>query len=212
SSTAGNFTPNSVEEKNVNTLMGLLPRNLSPWGFSSALTRTYPSMFFGIAQCRGDVNSLECNKCVVNASIEIRKSCPYNKGAVIWYDNCMLKYLDRCFFGQINNKNKFYLLNVANLSNDPVLFNTKVKGLLSKLAIQGASTRKLYAIGETKLDTFTNLYGLAQCNQDLSNKVCKTCLDQAISELPNCCDGKRGWRVVSGSCNVRYEICPFINS
>lgn len=212
STTAGNFTPNTVYEKNLNTLLGSLQSDVSPSGFSSAATRIYPSKFFGVALCRGDVNSSDCNTCVVDASAEIRKRCPYSNGAVIWYDNCLLKYSDQSFFGQIDNQNKFYMWNLANISNDPTLFNQKVKGLLSKLADQGASTSKLYAAGEMKLDTFTNLYGLAQCTQDLSSKDCKVCLDEAISELPNCCDGKQGGRVVGGSCNVRYEIYPFVNS
>ncbi|KNA06697.1 hypothetical protein SOVF_178630 [Spinacia oleracea] len=210
SSSAGSFSPNSVYVKTLNTLLGSLQTGIvTPSGFSRAAIH---KKLFGIALCRGDVNSTECNTCVVDASAEIRKRCPYNKGAIIWYDNCFLKYLDHNFFGQIDIQNKFELVNVANISNNPTLFNQKVKGLLSNLADQGSRSRVLYAAGETKLDTFTNLYGLAQCTQDLSSKDCKICLDEAISELPSCCDGRQGGRVVGGSCNVRYEVYPFLNS
>lgn len=44
----------------------------------------------------------------------------------------------------------------------------------------------------------------------LSSVDCENFLDDAISEIPNCCDGKKGGRVVGGSCNVRYEIYLFI--
>ncbi|XP_047336129.1 cysteine-rich repeat secretory protein 38-like [Impatiens glandulifera] len=40
---------------------------------------------------------------------------------------------------------------------------------------------------------------------------CKKCLDGVIDELPSCCDGKEGGRVVGASCNIRYEIYPFVN-
>ncbi|XP_021848039.2 cysteine-rich repeat secretory protein 38-like [Spinacia oleracea] len=212
SSTTGNFTSNTIYEKNLNTLLGNLERDISPLGFSHAVSRIRPSWFFGISLCRGDVKSPKCNACVRHASIELRKICPYNKGAIIWYDDCLLKYLDQSFFGKIDTKNKFYLLNVANVSHDPNLFNQNVKGLLSKLALESANTKERFSFGSMKLDTFTNLYGSTQCTQDLSNKACKICLDEAIRELPNCCYGKRGGRIIGGSCNMRYELYPFVNS
>ncbi|XP_021856755.2 cysteine-rich repeat secretory protein 38-like [Spinacia oleracea] len=212
SSTSGNFTSNTIYEKNLNALLGALERDISPLGFSRAVSRMHPSWFFGIALCRGDVKSSKCNACVRDASIELRKSCPYNKGATIWYDNCLLKYLDQSFFGKIDTKNKIYLLNVANVSHDPNVFNQNVKTLLSKLALESAKTKEFFSFGKMKLDAFTNLYGSTQCTQDLTNKACKFCLDEAIRELPNCCYGKRGARVMGGSCNVRYELYPFVNS
>ena len=63
----------------------------------------------------------------------LHKRCAYNKGAIIWYDNCLLKYLNTDFFHQIDNQNKFFMWNVKNVSN-PTTFNNKTKELLSKLA------------------------------------------------------------------------------
>ncbi|KAB2603226.1 cysteine-rich repeat secretory protein 38-like [Pyrus ussuriensis x Pyrus communis] len=121
--------------------------------------------------------------------------CPSRKGAIIWYDHCLLKYSDVSFFGQIDTNNRFYLYNVQEVENGTV-FNKKVKELLS----------------EVPLDTFTTLYGLAQCTRDLSGVDCKKCLDSAIGELPNCCNAKRGGRAVGGSCNVRFELYPIVST
>jgi hypothetical protein len=76
--------------------------------------------------------------------------------------------------------------------------------LLSVLPNMAASDIPKHAAGELEL------YGLAQCTQDLSGVDCQKCLDGAIGELRNCCNGKRGGRVVGGSCNVRYELYPFV--
>ncbi|KAI3868641.1 hypothetical protein MKX03_013151 [Papaver bracteatum] len=67
---------------------------------------------------------------------------------------------------------------------------------------------KLFATGEMALRGYSDekLYGLVQCSRDLSSSDCKKCLDDAVSHLPNCCDGKRGGRVIGGSCNIRYEL------
>jgi len=83
---------------------------------------------------------------------------------------------------------------------------------LTQLANKAKATPKLYATGGMELGESTKLYGLVQCTRDLSSAVCKKCLDGIIGELPSCCDGKEGGRVVSGSCNFRYEIYPFVNA
>ncbi|KAJ6991295.1 cysteine-rich repeat secretory protein 38-like [Populus alba x Populus x berolinensis] len=88
----------------------------------------------------------------------------------------------------------------------------KTKELLTQLANKVQATPKLYETGEMELGESTKLYGLVQCTRDLSSAVCKKCLDGIIGELPSCCDGKEGGRVVSGSCNFRYEIYPFVNA
>jgi hypothetical protein len=170
-----------------------------------------PVQAYGLALCRGDASTSDCKTCVVEAGSEIRKRCPYNKAAIIWYDNCLLKYSNKGFFGQIDNGNKFYMWNV-NAVSEPVPFNEKTKELLTQLANKAKATPKLYATGGMELGESTKLYGLVQCTRDLSSAVCKKCLDGIIGELPSCCDGKEGGRVVSGSCNFRYEIYPFVNA
>ncbi|KAK7858501.1 cysteine-rich repeat secretory protein 38 [Quercus suber] len=132
-------------------------------------------------------------------------------GAIIWYDNCLLKYSNKDFSGQIDNENWFSLLNVQNVS-EPTIFNQQTRELLSQLAKDASFTTKKYAIGELELGKSTKLYGLAQCTWDLSTVECLQCLDDAIGQLPGCCDGKEGGRVVGGSCNIRYEIYPFISA
>ena len=112
-------------------------------------------------------------------------------------------------FGQIDNTNKFYMWNLQNVS-DPAEFNYKTKDLLTQLANEASVSPKSYATGELKLGESKKLYGLTQCTRDLSSADCKKCLNDAISELPTCCDEKEGVRVVGGSCNFGYEIYPFV--
>ncbi|KAH0706730.1 hypothetical protein KY289_011806 [Solanum tuberosum] len=107
--------------------------------------------------------------------------------------------------------NKFYMWNVRVVKN-PKYFNAKTKELLGNLAANAYKTSNLYATGEMEIEENKKLYGLVQCTRDLSNEDCKKCLDGIINELPSCCDGKEGGRVISGSCNFIYEIYPFINT
>ncbi|KAJ4729980.1 Cysteine-rich repeat secretory protein [Melia azedarach] len=210
-SSSENFTANDPYEANLDKLMGYLDYQTPTTGFGKGAVGKEPSRTYGLALCRGDVSNSDCKNCVVDAGSEIRKRCPYNKAAIIWYDYCLLKYTDKGFFGQIDNKNKFYMWNLRVVS-EPESFNQKTRELLSQLAGEAYATPKLYAVGEMQLSKSERLYGLTQCTRDLSSADCKKCLDGIIGELPSCCDGKEGGRVVSGSCNFRYEIYPFVNN
>ncbi|PON48524.1 Gnk2-like domain containing protein [Parasponia andersonii] len=211
-----NFTANSPFAANLNELINnRLPIKVPPTGFGVSSTgQGGDSQVNGLGLCRGDVTTENCKACVVDAAKELQQRCPYNKGAVIWYDNCLLKYSDEYFIGQIDSRNRFYMWNVQDVK-DPESFNPKVKELLSGLSNEASKTSRLYSTGELEFAAAgpdSKLYGLAQCTRDLKGIDCKKCLDDAISELPNCCTGKRGGRVVGGSCYVRYELYPIVHS
>lgn len=210
-SSSENYTAHGPFEINLNLLMGSLSFKAPPTGFGLGSVGKTPDRVNGLAQCRGDVSTKDCETCVVDANVEIRKLCPNNKEAIIWYDFCLLKYSNVEFFGKIDNKYSFSLYNVQNAS-DPTSFNQKTKELVSSLAEEAYHSPVLFASGELKLNESEKLYGQAQCTRDLSSTDCKKCLDDAISKLPTCCDGKRGGRIVGGSCNFGYELYPFINA
>ncbi|KAL3754520.1 hypothetical protein ACJRO7_001716 [Eucalyptus globulus] len=177
-STSENFTAGSPFKSNLNKLTSFL------------YTKT-PSSGFSLGS--GDTSPSDCKACVADAGTEIRQRCPRNKRAIIWYDNCMFKYLDTDLSGQIDNANKFYMRNLNNLVEEAY------------------TVPKLYATREMGLEDKMKLYGLVQCTRDLSAIECKECLEGAIGKLPSYCNGKEGGRVVGGSCNFRYEIYPFVN-
>ncbi|KAF7116592.1 hypothetical protein RHSIM_RhsimUnG0023600 [Rhododendron simsii] len=210
-SSSGNFAANGPYEANLNTLMSYLYLTAPLTGFASGSVGQSYNQANGLALCRGDVNTTDCRSCLAEAGSEIRTLCPYNEAAIIWYDECELKYSNLDFFGKIDNENKFYMWNLKNVS-DPIYFNENTKELLRKLAEEAYGSPKMYASGELKIGEDEKLYGLVQCTRDLSSIDCKKCIDEAISELPSCCDGKEGGRVMGGSCNARYEIYPFVNA
>ncbi|GAB4842812.1 hypothetical protein Ancab_012789 [Ancistrocladus abbreviatus] len=132
------------------------------------------------------------------------------RGAIIWYDYCLLKYLDQDFFGKIDDHNKFNLFSGAVASN-PNSFNEKTKSFLTQLSQNASATGRYYATGLSGVvDGSTRLYGLAQCTWDLSSENCMQCLSEIISELPSCCNGKLGARVFYGSCYIRFETYNFL--
>ncbi|KAG7578219.1 Gnk2-homologous domain [Arabidopsis thaliana x Arabidopsis arenosa] len=208
----GSFTSKSPYESNLNNLFPQLSYKVPSTGFATSSAGITPDNVNGLALCRGDASSSDCSSCLATAIPEIRQRCPSNKAGIIWYDNCLVKYSSTNFFGKIDFENKFYLYNVNNVS-DPSTFNTQTKALLTKLTKKATTgdNEKLFATGEKNIGK-KKLYGLVQCTRDLKSVDCKACLNGIIGELPNCCDGKEGGRVVGGSCNFGYEIYPFVKT
>ena len=93
-----------------------------------------------------------------------------------------------------------YLVNVNN-ETEVDQFNQVLGNLMSNLkdeASLGYSYRK-YATDNATATNFQTLYGMVQCTPDLSQQDCFDCLDRAVSQIPNCCNGKIGGRVLTPS-------------
>ncbi|KAL8511152.1 hypothetical protein ACS0TY_017831 [Phlomoides rotata] len=211
-STSKKFITNSPYQKNLHIILGDLYFKTPPKGFGLSSLGQYQDQAYGLSLCRGDVSTKDCTTCLVEASSTITKSCPTNKEAIIWYDDCYLKYSDKDFFGKIDNQNKFYMWNTRNVSHNVDEFNEKTKELLKYLGGYAYETSKMYAKGEVGINEGDEkIYGMVQCSRDVSRNDCRKCVHDAVSELPLCCEGKKGGRVVGGSCNIRYEIYPFLN-
>ncbi|KAL6514288.1 hypothetical protein OROMI_034351 [Orobanche minor] len=176
-SSSENFTSNSRYHTNLNKVITYLNYQSPPTGFGKGAIHdpTPNSQAYGVALCRGDASVSDCKTCIADSSSEILKRCPYNKAAIIWYDNCLFKYTNRDFFGRIDDRNKFYMWNLRVVA-EPVSFNRKTNELLNRLAKEAYAAPKLYAVGETDLGSEKKLYGLTQCTRDLSRVDCNKCL------------------------------------
>ncbi|WRX26154.1 Serine-threonine/tyrosine-protein kinase [Theobroma cacao] len=56
---------------------------------------------YSLFLCRGDVSSDVCQDCVSNATQTLTQRCPSDKSAIIWYDQCMLRYSNINIFGLV---------------------------------------------------------------------------------------------------------------
>ncbi|PNY15656.1 cysteine-rich receptor-like protein kinase [Trifolium pratense] len=107
----------------------------------------------------------------------------------------------------------FYMANVNNVTHADQ-FNRALGNLMKKLKEKAASSndsRVKYATGnetDTSLN-FQTIYGLVQCTPDLSFQDCTSCLEDAIYEIPSCCNNKMGGRFFKPSCKIRFESSLF---
>ncbi|XP_058092234.1 cysteine-rich receptor-like protein kinase 10 isoform X2 [Magnolia sinica] len=211
-STTSNYTTNSAFETNLNLLLSSLSSNASRSGFFNDTSGDDPDRVYGLVLCRGDATPDRCQSCATIASQGVIQACPSSKNGTIWYIYCMLRYSNVRFFSALDNSTVRYEGNAQNVS-DPDHFNQVLIGVMSNIseaAASGNSTR-MFATGDGNLTSVQRVYGLVQCTEDLSRSDCNLCLRSAIADIPTCCDGKQGGKVLRLSCNLRFEIYPFFD-
>ncbi|KAH7837724.1 hypothetical protein Vadar_017248 [Vaccinium darrowii] len=191
---------NTGYKTNLTILLGSLPSK-------AALNSFYNGTFNGIFSfylCRGDGTSDLCQNCVKNASQEIQNLCPSNNQAIIWYAQCMLSYNNSNFFGLEQTYPRIALFNRNSTSPD----DTAVAlSFMYTLVSKAPFTDMMFSVGESGVGGGGSQprYGLAQCRRDISSGACSDCLGQLMGAIDQCCQGKRGWRVLAPSCYLRYE-------
>lgn len=209
------FTANSTYQANLNTLLSSLSSNatVNNGGFYNISAGRDPDDVYGLFLCRGDSSSDVCQNCVTLAAQDIVQRCPVEKVAIVWYDQCLLRYSNESFFSTMRESPKVFMWNTQNIS-DQTRFNGILGNTMKDAAAEAANVRsgaKKFAVKQANFTAFQTLYTLSQCTPDLSSSDCVTCLQGAISDLPSCCGGKQGGRVLSPSCNIRYEVYSFYN-
>ncbi|CAL5205961.1 unnamed protein product [Lathyrus oleraceus] len=209
SNNKANFTTNSTYHKNLNTLLTTLTSNTDiNYGFYNFSFGENNNRVYSIGLCRGDLLPNDCRRCLSGSRTNLTSICPNQREAIFWSEDerCMLRYSDRLILGVMEDVPMFYSNNL-NDSVDVNLSNEVVTSLLDNLtsrAVKGDSRTK-YAAGSLPGPRYEVIYGLVQCTPDLSENDCNSCLVENLQQIPGCCKGKIGGRVVRPSCNMRFE-------
>lgn len=210
------FTPNSTYQSNLNLLFSDLISNATrDGGFYNSSVGQDPrhDVAYGSFLCRGDLTPGNCQSCVTTAARDVQEQyCPTEKVVVIWYDDCMLRYSNISYFGNMDEIPGFSLWNPQNITDPAGTFAELVGNTMKDVVAAAAAANDKFATREANFSAFQSLYSLAQCTPDLSSLDCNRCLDGAVGLLPTCCTGKQGGRVLYPSCNVRYETYRFYTS
>ncbi|XP_058072843.1 cysteine-rich receptor-like protein kinase 25 isoform X2 [Magnolia sinica] len=215
-STRANYTANSTFKTNLNQLFSVITNNARFIKYFYDTKGDDAEIVQGLFLCRGDITSDLCNTCVNQACQEIQQKCHMTRDAVIWYENCTLRYSDHRFKSVYNptyNSIELYMWNTGN-SSDPQQFSATLSSLMNNISSVAAFDPSVpkFATGEANSTVNQTIYGLVQCTQDLTNEDCIACLRDAISKIPVCCDGKIGGRILGANCILRFEVYPFYES
>ncbi|KAF7840680.1 cysteine-rich receptor-like protein kinase 10 [Senna tora] len=139
--------------------------------------------------CRGDVPSRLCHDCVQHATKRIVAKCPYNKEAIIWYEECMLRYSDRSFFSTLQTDPRTTSVTYSRPVSESDMEDRVLRNTVNDVAEEAAKSsgdHAKFAIKEANVSSGNNntvvktLYTLAQCTPDLSTEDCHDCLRHII--------------------------------
>ncbi|KAK8618321.1 hypothetical protein V6N13_132316 [Hibiscus sabdariffa] len=199
---------------NRDSVLSLLSSNGNhETGFYNTTAGRIPNMVYGLFLCRGDVSSGICQACVIIAASNISQLCPVEISAVIWYDECLLRYSNQNIFSALAEEPSFSMYGIRDVSQE-VRFNQLATALVvmnvtATRAANAPSGSEKIATEEAQFSSSPTVYTLVQCTPDLSSSDCNRCLQGAIANLSDCCNGRQGGRVLKPSCTVRYDVDPF---
>ena len=168
----------------LNSLSSKASQNYSFYNDSSNIG------IYGLFLCRGDVSNITCQSCVSYATRDITTRCPSNNSAIIWYDECMLRYSNVNFFGQVQTSPGLLMWNVRNTTS-PDQPNFSAIALMNFLTGKAVNDDMLFHDGNLPASNGSNqTYGLVQCTRDINISGCTGCLSQLIRDAESCCESK----------------------
>ncbi|PQQ02535.1 hypothetical protein Pyn_24706 [Prunus yedoensis var. nudiflora] len=101
--------------------------------------------------------------------------------------------------------------NVSSSSSVVEWFNQRLVALLGELKVEAAAGGDVlkFAVGNASVSIYSNnistIYGLAQCNPDLSELGCNNCLGEALGSLQKYCYGNGFGKYANPSCDLRMH-------
>ncbi|KAL4597847.1 hypothetical protein ACB092_11G017900 [Castanea dentata] len=209
-SISNNLTGDAVYKSNLTDLLDSLYskalQNNSFYNGTSANNGSY-----GLFLCRGDVSNSACQTCVSLARDYITSYCPTGTSAIVWYNECMLRYSNINFFGVAQTVPTIFIWNNENITS-PEETDFGVLGLMNGLVEDALGTNKLYRDGKRTKNSGNDTaarYALVQCTMDLNLTECSNCLKILVNNVSDCCQSSSGFRIFNPSCDLRYEIHPF---
>lgn len=204
-----NFCSKPSDEKsdpNFTSDLTSLLDTLSSKAVDNSFSNETSKALYGLFLCRGDVSAPACQNCVNNANKEIRQRCSANKTAIVWYDECMVRYSDTNFFGVAENLPKLLMYRVGTNNSEPDKPDVDAQALMYTLITDAANSNMLFKTNESpESNESLRRYGLVQCTRDINGQTCSDCLGRLMDGFKECCQGKKGWRILTPSCNLRYE-------
>lgn len=150
-----------------------------------------------------------------NCQGTIFNPCPKSDAVRAWLDGCYLQY---CYHKNytafshpcIDTSNYYSSSNKSKLT-DRVQFESPLETLLLRLRADIKPVGH-FTTGKFQYSNKSEVYGLADCLQNVSLNDCEVCVRRGIEKLSERCGGEEGGTVAAGYCVVRCEGYEFFST
>ncbi|KAL8139083.1 hypothetical protein V2J09_005084 [Rumex salicifolius] len=208
--TSGDYTTGDAYNTSLDLLLKELTKKSS--SSTSAYSETEkPDKVYGLYYCRGDLDASTCNTCVETASKKVITDCLANKDAIIWYQQCTLRYYTNNSVAFLEDDGK----SVGQKSGDPVSdpnqmiveLTLAMNPLINKTAY--GSSFPGYSTGEVNITSLQTLHCLTQCSPFITANRCDKCLKGLLKEVVSSYVNLTWVMLLNPSCQLRYDFLPF---
>ncbi|CAL5418901.1 unnamed protein product [Camellia sinensis] len=177
-------------------------------GFGIAVTGSGLDTNYGLAQCYGDLSSLDCVLCYAEARTVLPQCFPANGGR-IFLDGCFMRAENYSFFDEFTGPQDRAFC--GNKTQKSTTFEDSAKQALIQAASNAPNNngyaRAKVAVSGTKNES---AYVLADCWKTVNVNACKACLENASQEILGCLPWSEG-RALNTGCFMRYSDVDFLN-
>ncbi|KAI4312386.1 hypothetical protein MLD38_037196 [Melastoma candidum] len=164
-----------------------------------------PDTVYGHFLCRPDVTADACLSCIDKGSSNIVTSCHEWKEAIIWYDECLVRYSNRSFFS-VMESTPVSGRSIPLKSSYSDFFRAALPNLVWNTTDWAVASVSHYATTNLAGPSFMEMNVRAQCTPDLTRPDCRHCLAVATSIMNKLSDMKQSAQFYLPSCYIRYEI------
>ncbi|KAF5778165.1 putative protein kinase RLK-Pelle-DLSV family [Helianthus annuus] len=170
---------------------------------------TGPNKNYVMAECYGDLSSLDCVLCYAQMRTSF-PGCYPGSGGRIYLDGCFLRLQNYSFFEEYTSPIDTTIC--GNTTRKSSLFQESTSRAVVN-AVSSALRNNDYFAMEEMLGSVPNdlsVYVLAECWKTLSPNSCKACLKNASMSITKCLPWSEG-RVLNTGCFMRYSDTNFLN-
>ncbi|KAF5798414.1 putative non-specific serine/threonine protein kinase [Helianthus annuus] len=205
--------------RSLNTVLSSLQRQLSDPQMYYAFARTMDNgdLVYAFAMCREYLSTSRCLACF-ELAVNKTKTCGLADGGSIIYDDCSIRHENSgVTFGDSDvilddNARPEAICSNVSASQPITSFNQVVQNLLSDIRDATPRTSNFYIASTRQVPTGnTTVYAIAQCVKNVSQAICRGCLNTAYNNLHACLPNKDG-RAIDFFCFMRYSETPFFQS
>ncbi|CAL0304646.1 unnamed protein product [Lupinus luteus] len=192
------YQPNSPFETNLNSFLSSVISSSSQTIYNSFVIGNDSSAasegsIFGLYQCRGDLQPIDCSKCVARLVNQIGLVCPYTLGAYLQLDGCYIRYEHSDdFLGKVDTSIRYK--KCSNTASSDTEFFRRRDDVFAYL--ESANGFRVSSSGLVQ--------GFAQCFGDLTVSDCTSCIADAVGKLKSLCGPAAAADVFLGQCYARY--------
>ncbi|CAF2070912.1 BnaC01g14610D [Brassica napus] len=205
------YSSNSTYSTNLRTLLSSLssPNASYSTGFQNASSGQAPDRVAGLFLCRGDVSPEVCRSCVAFSVNDSFTRCPNEREAVLYYDECMLRYSHRRILSTLTRSGEADFRKEQRIpSNQLERFSNVLLSTLNQAVTDAVKSSRKFDARKANVTASLTVYGLVQCTPDMTRQDCTTCLQISINQLPI---DRVGGSFILPNCNSRFETYPFYN-